>query len=55
MALFRSPSPSEPVFRTLEIVAKTLVRGTGTRITYQGLDHIPLVGGAVMALSLIHI
>ena len=41
----------EPVFRTLEITAKALVRATGTRITYQNLDNIPATGGAVMAIN----
>lgn len=41
----------EPVFRTLEVVAKALVRASGTTITYQGLENIPLAGGAVMAIN----
>lgn len=41
----------EPVFRTLELTAKVLVRATGTRITYQGLEHIPATGGAVVAIN----
>jgi 1-acyl-sn-glycerol-3-phosphate acyltransferase len=41
----------EPVFRMLEISAMTAVRATGTRITYQGLHHIPSVGGAVVAIN----
>jgi 1-acyl-sn-glycerol-3-phosphate acyltransferase len=41
----------EPVFRTLEIAAKTAMRVTGTRITYLGLEHIPATGGAVMAIN----
>ena len=41
----------EPVFRTLEIVAKALVMATGTRITYQHLDRIPRTGGAVVAIN----
>ena len=41
----------EPVFRTLEIVAKALVMVTGTKITYQHLDHIPRTGGAVVAIN----
>jgi 1-acyl-sn-glycerol-3-phosphate acyltransferase len=41
----------EPVFRTLEIAARTAVRVTGTRITYHGLQNIPSVGGAVMAIN----
>jgi len=41
----------EPVFRTLEILGRTAVRATGTRITYQGLEHIPASGGAVVAIN----
>jgi hypothetical protein len=31
-----------PVFRTLEIAAKTLVAATGTKITWQNLENIPI-------------
>lgn len=41
----------EPVFAMLEITAKTLVKATGTRITYEGLDNIPATGGAVIAIN----
>ena len=41
----------EPVFRTLEIAAKTLVAATGTKITYQNLENIPRTGGAVIAIN----
>ena len=41
----------EPVFRSLEIAARTLVRATGTRIDYQGLENIPATGGAVIAIN----
>jgi len=41
----------EPVFRTLEIVAKSLVLATGTKITYQHLENIPRTGGAVIAIN----
>jgi 1-acyl-sn-glycerol-3-phosphate acyltransferase len=41
----------EPVFRTLEIAAHAVVRATGTRITYHGLDHLPRSGGAVIAIN----
>jgi 1-acyl-sn-glycerol-3-phosphate acyltransferase len=41
----------EPVFRTLEIAAKTLVAATGTQITYQNLQNIPRTGGAVIAIN----
>jgi 1-acyl-sn-glycerol-3-phosphate acyltransferase len=41
----------EPVFRTLEIAAKALVKATGTKITYQGLENIPRTGGAVVTIN----
>lgn len=41
----------EPVFRSLEIAARLAVRATGTRITFDGLDHIPATGGAVVAIN----
>jgi 1-acyl-sn-glycerol-3-phosphate acyltransferase len=41
----------EPVFRTLEIAAKALVMATGTKITYQNLESIPRIGGAVVAIN----
>jgi 1-acyl-sn-glycerol-3-phosphate acyltransferase len=41
----------EPVFRSLEIAARTAVRVTGTRITYHGLQNIPSAGGAVVAIN----
>jgi 1-acyl-sn-glycerol-3-phosphate acyltransferase len=41
----------EPVFRALEIAARTVVRATGTRITYLGLENIPTAGGAVIAIN----
>jgi 1-acyl-sn-glycerol-3-phosphate acyltransferase len=41
----------EPIFRSLEIAGRTAVRVTGTRITYQGLQNIPAVGGAVVAIN----
>ncbi|HXO46997.1 MAG TPA: lysophospholipid acyltransferase family protein [Mycobacterium sp.] len=41
----------EPVFRTLEIVAKALVTATGTQITYQHIERIPSTGGAVIAIN----
>ena len=41
----------EPVFRSLEIAGRTVVRATGTRITYQNLENIPAVGGAVVAIN----
>lgn len=41
----------EPVFRALEITARTAVRVTGARITYRGLQNIPADGGAVIAIN----
>jgi 1-acyl-sn-glycerol-3-phosphate acyltransferase len=41
----------EPIFRTLEIAGRTAVRATGTRISYQGLENVPEVGGAVIAIN----
>src|ERR1700751_5026732 len=44
-------SSMEPVFRTLEIAAKTLVAATGTKMNYQNLENIPPRGSAVMAIN----
>ena len=41
----------EPVYRAVRITAKALAAATGTRITYQGLEHIPRTGGAVIAIN----
>jgi 1-acyl-sn-glycerol-3-phosphate acyltransferase len=41
----------EPVFRSLEIIARMAVRATGTRITFRGLDNLPATGGAVVAIN----
>ncbi|HEU0190369.1 MAG TPA: lysophospholipid acyltransferase family protein [Mycobacterium sp.] len=41
----------QPVYRTLEILAKTLVKITDTQITYTGLEHIPRSGGAVVTIN----
>jgi 1-acyl-sn-glycerol-3-phosphate acyltransferase len=41
----------EPVFRSLEIAGRTVVRVTGTRITFHGLQNIPSAGGAVVAIN----
>jgi 1-acyl-sn-glycerol-3-phosphate acyltransferase len=41
----------EPVFRMLEIAGRTAVGATGTRITYQGLEHLPASGGAVVSIN----
>jgi 1-acyl-sn-glycerol-3-phosphate acyltransferase len=41
----------EPVFRTLEIAVSTATKVIGTKITYEGLEHIPDSGGAVIAIN----
>ncbi|MGJ6121230.1 lysophospholipid acyltransferase family protein [Mycolicibacterium sp. Y3] len=41
----------EPVFRSLEIAGKTAMRVTGTRLDFQGLEHLPGTGGAVVAIN----
>src|SRR5262245_60898263 len=41
----------EPVYRVLEMTAESLAKATGTQITYRGLDNIPAVGGAVVAIN----
>jgi 1-acyl-sn-glycerol-3-phosphate acyltransferase len=41
----------EPVFRTLEIAVSTATKVIGTKITYEGLEHIPDNGGAVIAIN----
>lgn len=41
----------EPVYRSIEIAAAVAARAVGTRITYQGLEHIPARGGAVIAMN----
>ncbi|MGH3724730.1 MAG: lysophospholipid acyltransferase family protein [Mycobacterium sp.] len=41
----------EPVYRTIEIIAKTAVFATGTQITYRGLENIPDTGGAILAIN----
>jgi 1-acyl-sn-glycerol-3-phosphate acyltransferase len=41
----------EPVFRTLEIAAKAVVKATGTKITWQGLENIPRTGGGLIAIN----
>ncbi len=44
-------SEVEPVFRALEITAKALTKALGTAITYEGMEHIPASGGAVIAIN----
>ena len=41
----------EPVYRAVGITAKALVKASGTRIRYEGLEHIPPAGGAVVAIN----
>ncbi len=41
----------QPVFRVLEIAFTTWVKASGTPITFQGLEHIPQSGGAVIAIN----
>jgi 1-acyl-sn-glycerol-3-phosphate acyltransferase len=41
----------EPVFRAMEIAARSLVRITGTRLTFEGLENLPAHGGAVIAIN----
>ncbi|WP_374023864.1 lysophospholipid acyltransferase family protein [Mycobacterium sp. HNNTM2301] len=41
----------EPVFRTLEILARLVVVATDTQISYGGEQHIPDTGGAVIAIN----
>ncbi|MBU3749256.1 MAG: 1-acyl-sn-glycerol-3-phosphate acyltransferase [Mycobacterium sp.] len=41
----------EPVYRGIEIAAALAARAIGTRLTYQGLENIPAVGGAVIAMN----
>ncbi len=42
---------AEPLFRTLESLAKITVAAAGTKITYHGLQNIPEHGGAVAAIN----
>jgi 1-acyl-sn-glycerol-3-phosphate acyltransferase len=41
----------EPVFRTLEIVAKGVVAASGSPITFIGLENLPERGGAVITIN----
>ncbi len=41
----------QPVFRALEIAAMTVAKVAGTPITFEGLEHIPASGGAVIAIN----
>lgn len=42
---------AEPVYRACEILAKLVIRVTGTRISYLGLENIPARGGAAIAIN----
>ena len=42
---------AEPVFRSLEMLAKIAVAAAGTKITYHDLGNIPQRGGAVAAIN----
>ncbi|EKF21906.1 acyltransferase family protein [Mycolicibacterium hassiacum DSM 44199] len=41
----------EPVFRTLEFAVPAVVAMSGSRVSYEGLEHIPERGGAVVAIN----
>lgn len=41
----------EPVFRALEITAKTLVKVQGLKLTFLDLDKLPAAGGVVLAIN----
>ncbi|GAB92251.1 lysophospholipid acyltransferase family protein [Gordonia rhizosphera] len=41
----------EPVYRTLEIIAKGLTRAQGTDLRFRGLHNIPRTGGAVLTVN----
>jgi 1-acyl-sn-glycerol-3-phosphate acyltransferase len=41
----------EPVYSAVVLTAKAVARATGTKITYEGLEHIPRTGGAVIAIN----
>jgi len=42
---------AQPVMRMLEISVTSAVRWVGPRITYHGLENIPVAGGAVVAMN----
>ncbi|OBK29558.1 acyltransferase [Mycobacterium asiaticum] len=42
---------AEPFYRACEIIARLLVLGTGTRISYVGEENIPQRGAAVVAIN----
>jgi 1-acyl-sn-glycerol-3-phosphate acyltransferase len=41
----------EPVFRALEITAKTLVKAQGLKLTFVDLEKLPDTGGVVLAIN----
>ncbi|RAU97805.1 lysophospholipid acyltransferase family protein [Mycolicibacter senuensis] len=41
----------QPVFRALELAAVTMVKVSATRLDFDGLEHIPATGGAVIAIN----
>ncbi|ORV96272.1 lysophospholipid acyltransferase family protein [Mycobacterium kyorinense] len=41
----------EPVFRALEITAKAVIKAVGSPISFEGLENIPVSGGAVIAIN----
>jgi len=42
---------AEPVYRTLEILARMIVKASGSPITFTGEENIPDHGGAVIAIN----
>jgi 1-acyl-sn-glycerol-3-phosphate acyltransferase len=42
---------AEPVYRAIEISAAVAARALGTKITFQGMENIPVHGGAVIAMN----
>ncbi|GAC70968.1 lysophospholipid acyltransferase family protein [Gordonia soli] len=41
----------EPVYRSLEIIAHSLVRAQGLKLTFSGVENIPKTGGVVLAVN----
>lgn len=41
----------QPVFRALELAAVTMVKVSGARLDFGGLEHVPASGGAVIAIN----
>ncbi|BBX75521.1 1-acyl-sn-glycerol-3-phosphate acyltransferase [Mycobacterium shinjukuense] len=42
---------AEPFFRMMEVLVPSIVALNGNKITYRGLENIPLRGGALIALN----